>query len=189
IMLIVYAHPNKKGFCGYTLKSLKKELNRTKKNYRVLDLYEKNYDPVLKDAEHYTSGGSFISKENKMLQDLIQKDPKLIFIFPVWWNNMPAILKGFFDRVFIKNFAFRYKNHFPKPLLQGKAAIFCSCGSPKIIQFLFNKNRAQKIIKKDILKFCGLKAKTFTTGSAFLLNEKQKRKIDQKIKKGLKYLN
>lgn len=43
------------------------------------------------------------------LQAKIQAADEMVFIFPIWWVNMPAILKNFFDTVFTSGFAYRYK--------------------------------------------------------------------------------
>jgi len=47
-MLIIYAHPNKNGHCGYILQQVQKELENKKISFQILDLYQENYNPVLK---------------------------------------------------------------------------------------------------------------------------------------------
>jgi putative NADPH-quinone reductase len=71
--LVIYAHPNKKGFCGEIFFANRFELENQEVDFEVLDLYEINYDPVLKDSEHYTSGGYEISQKNKEIQEKIKK--------------------------------------------------------------------------------------------------------------------
>ena len=110
--LIIYAHPNKEGNCGKILNFTEKTLKEKNIGYELIDLYENKYNPCLLDKEHYTSGKFEISEQNKAFQKQIQENKNIIFIYPIWWGSMPAILKGFFDRVFTSRFAFKYKKKF-----------------------------------------------------------------------------
>jgi NAD(P)H dehydrogenase (quinone) len=58
----------------------------------------------------------------------------LIFQFPLWWTEPPAILKGWFDRVFAKEFAYDNGATYEKGLLKGKKALlsFTTAGGPDI---------------------------------------------------------
>lgn len=47
---------------------------------------------------------------------------ELVFVFPIWWGDAPAILKNFIDCNFHSGFAFRYENGRPIGLLKGKSA-------------------------------------------------------------------
>ena len=103
---------------------------------------------------------------------------------------MPAILKGFIDRVFTNNFAFTYKNKMPVGLLKGKkAVVFTTSGAPKLFFKLMEKDFGAKQLTKYTLKFCGIKSKYFVVGNATFFNDKQKRKIKKQVKNGLKYLH
>lgn len=48
----------------------------------------------------------------------------LAFVYPIWWGGIPALMKGFFDRIFLPGFAFKYREGkaFPDKLLKGKTA-------------------------------------------------------------------
>lgn len=184
--LIFYAHPKTKGHCNFTLNTIKKYLSNTNETYEIIDLYKNKYDPVLKENELYTIGKRKISKKNKEYQKKIANAKNLIFIYPNWWGSMPAILKGFIDRVFVSGFGFIYKNHIPKGLLTDKkASIIITTGAPKIFFRLFHKSRAEKNMIKDIMKFCGIKAKAYIIDNATQFNTKQEKKIKKTVKKAL----
>lgn len=186
IMLIIYAHPNKNGHCGYMLKTMVEKLERQKIQYHLLDLYQMNYDPVLKPEELYSAQERQISPENASIQNMIREENGLIFIYPTWWNSVPAVLKGFVDRVFTSKFAFHYKNGKPYPLLTGKkAAVLCSSGGPSFLWF--NRN-AVNFMTRDVLKFCGIKSKAFVVDKAIKLDEEQKRRIDFAVEQACTYL-
>ena len=53
------------------------------------------------------SKGQYLDEQVKKYQEILTQSNELIFIFPIWWNNLPAILKGFIDKVMLKNFAYK----------------------------------------------------------------------------------
>lgn len=187
-MLIVYANTNKKGHSGEILNEITQDLKEKGVNYEIIDLYDMNFDPVLKFDEHYTMGNKNITETNKKIQEKFMSYDKFIFIYPTWWNSVPAILKGFIDRVFVGGFAFKYEKGFPKPLLNGKAAIFTTTGAPRLITKFYYRDSTVKFMTHDTLKFCGIKAKGYVIDEANRLNEKQKIKIKKAVRKGLNYL-
>ncbi|MFP4022745.1 MAG: NAD(P)H-dependent oxidoreductase, partial [Candidatus Paceibacterota bacterium] len=99
-VIVVYAHPGTDGFSSTMLERVKADLEERGIEHEIWDLYKIGYDPVLKKEEVYTAGNRKVSDENLKFQEKIGEASKLIFIYPVWWGGMPAILKGFIDRVF-----------------------------------------------------------------------------------------
>lgn len=95
---------------------------------------------------------------------------------------MPAILKGFYDRVFLSGFAFSYNNGRPKGLLKNKKAlVFTTSGGPSIYQCLINGQRSLEVTAKDVLKFCGFKVKSYLFGSCMNINDNKKQEIEKKV--------
>lgn len=188
-MLIIYAHPNKEGHCGYALSLLKKHLSSQGIDFEILDLYKMDYDPVLKDREHFTSGKRHISQENQRIQALIKKETRFIFVYPTWWQSTPAILKGFVDRVFTPPFAYQFKKGIPFRHLKGKKAyIITSTGGPRLYTYFFTLDRAARSLSKDVLNFCGIRTGYSIVGRAQKLKQSQKIKIEKAVKKALAYL-
>jgi len=187
-MLIIYAHPTKNGHCGYVLKTVLEVVKQKNIKYQILDLYQMNFDPVLKPDEHYTSGNRNVTPGNKKIQELIAAEQNFIFIYPTWWNNLPAILKGFLDRIFTPGFAYKYENDRPLSLLKGRAIVFTATGAPWLYAKLLTKDRSIKVLTFDTLKFCGIKAKGFYINNANKLNEEKKKKIRKIALKGIKIL-
>lgn len=187
-MLIIYAHPNKEGHCGYILQEVVANLEKRNATFELLDLYTMNYDPVLKPEEHYTSGHRDISPENKKIQEMIRNERRFVFVYPTWWNSAPAILKGFADRVFTSRFAYYYEKGLPRTMLSGKAAVLNSTGGPRIISKLYFKDGSVKFMTRDVLKFCGIKSKAFVIDRAIRLTDKQKERISKKVESAMNYL-
>ncbi len=184
--LIIYCHPKTAGHNPLILEEITATLDKKGEEYKVLDLYHMKYDPVLHEEELEKQ---VISNENKQIQKLIHDTEKLIFIYPIWWGTVPALLKGFIDKIFTAGFAFKYVNGRPMGLLKGKkAAVFITSGSPKIFQ-VFLGHRYYKGMTRDILGFCGITSRVFHIDNAMKVDEKQKEKIRKEVKKGLLWLN
>ncbi len=184
--LIIYAHPNTKGHCPFILEQVIKNLKSKKIKYELLDLYRMNYDPVMHESEIYTAGRYKISVQNKKIQEKINKTDLLIFIYPIWWASMPAILKGFFDRVLTSHYAFEYRGSRPVGLLKGKKAIvFMTSGGPKIFYWLTG-NSPWQMIKFYILRFCGVSSRVYHFGSCRKLDEKKREEIKNTVEKALR---
>lgn len=190
-LLIIYAHPNHEGSNGFFLKTILEKLEKKGfSDYEIIDLYKINYDPILKSSEVYSMGNKEVSQENLAFQAKIKKSEKLLFIYPTWWQNMPAILKGFVDRVFTSNFAFKYIFGAPFGLLKGKrAAIFTSTGGPALYNKLIIRNQAIKLLSKHVLLMAGIRSKGFTLSLASRFKESHKNKIIKIANKIINYLD
>ena len=185
-MLIIYAHPRHDGNCGALLSLVEKGLKAQKTGYKVIDLYKEKFNPVLSEAEH--RGGDARSNDVETYQKEIKKHDKFVFIYPDWWNNMPAVLKGFFDRVFQKGFAFDSSSGVPGGLLSGRALVLSTCAGPSFFQILIGKQRVIKNPKIDILGFCGLKTKAILTSTGNDYTRDNDPKLERAVKKGLVFL-
>lgn len=184
--LIIYAHPDHESHAKTTLGLVEEKLKSNSTEYEVLDLYHMKFNPVISKEEIYHKKEKGLPDDVKHLQEKIAQSNHLIFIYPIWWNSMPAILKGFIDRIFTSGFAYKYVNNRPKGLLNGKTAtVFVSTGASKILTYIFSGNRFKKNIARDISWFCGIKTKVYQVDNAYELNDKQKEKIRKNVEKAL----
>lgn len=119
-VLIVYAHPNPKSLNYAILETVQKTILQKGVKIRLHDLYAMNFNPVLEGAELANRG--VVSPEIASIQADITWADTLIFIYPVWWMDRPAILKGWFDRAFTHGFAFTMQGGY-RGLLDGRKAI------------------------------------------------------------------
>lgn len=153
--LIIYAHPDEKSFNASILKTVQENLSY-QHDVKTLDLYEEQFDPVLRfDATHRRRDLAN-DVAMKRYRDLLVWADQLIFIFPTWWSGMPAILKGFIERVFVAGFAYDNTPRGLKGRLAGKAWIITTHNTPRI--FLPFAQDYSKVLKFQILKPCGFKA-------------------------------
>ena len=189
-LLIIYAHPSHDGSHAYFLEQVKEILkNYRQVEYEIIDLYAIKYNPILENSELYSAGRRMISPENLVFQEKIKAASHLLFIYPTWWQNMPAILKGFVDRVFVSGFAFVYKFGIPIGLLKGKkAAAFSATGGPRAYTRFFIKDQSLSVLTKDVLSFAGIKTRGFSLGSVPRMAPKNKPRLRRIAEKILRYL-
>jgi NAD(P)H dehydrogenase (quinone) len=122
----VYAHPNPKSFNHAILETISEELRKKKREFTVRDLYKIGFDPVLSARDLSAIENGVIPKDIKREQNYITKADTLIFIFPIWWSAMPAMLKGYIDRVFSLKFAYDITETEVVGLLKGKKVFLVS---------------------------------------------------------------
>lgn len=100
-----------------------------------------------------------------LAQSMIKNADHIVWVFPIWWGGMPALLKGFIDRTLLSGFAFQYRegSQFWDKLLAGKTArIIVTMDAPSWYYRFFLRSHSVQQLKKSILNFCGIKVKGVT---------------------------
>lgn len=121
--LIVYAHPNSGSLNHFFKQTVLESLQESGAEIEVRDLNQINFNPVLSLDDMSGQRMGKVADDVKMEQDFITWADRIIFIYPIWWTGMPAIMKGYIDRVFSYGFAYRYDQGIQKGLLTGKKTI------------------------------------------------------------------
>jgi len=121
--LIVYAHPNSGSLNHFFKQTVFESLHKSGEEIAVRDLNEINFNPVLSLEDMNGQRMGKVADDVKTEQDFITWADRIIFIYPIWWTGMPAIMKGYIDRVFSYGFAYRYDQGIQKGLLTGKKTI------------------------------------------------------------------
>ncbi|QDW20406.1 NAD(P)H-dependent oxidoreductase [Flavobacterium sp. KBS0721] len=121
--LIVYAHPNSGSLNHFFKQTVLEILQEFGEEIAVRDLNEINFNPVLSLDDMNGQRMGTVADDVKTEQDFITWADRIIFIYPIWWTGMPAIMKGYIDRVFSYGFAYRYDQGVQKGLLTGKKTI------------------------------------------------------------------
>ena len=129
--LVIYAHPYEKSFCS----SLKNMIIDTSKARNIetveRDLYKIHFSPVLSANEIMGLQKGEVSNDVLKEQQLITDSDLITFVYPIWWTQMPAILKGYIDRVFTHGYAYEAVGHhkFEGLLKFKRVAIFNTIGT------------------------------------------------------------
>lgn len=156
-ILIINGHPYEKSFCAAIADAYEKGAREVGAEVRRINLDELRFDPILHKGY----------REIQPLEpDLIkaQADIKwaehLIFVFPTWWVGLPALMKGFLDRVFLPGFAFKYHKDSPfwDKLLKGRSArLFITMDAPLIYNWFEYRGSGHIPFIKGTLGFVGIK--------------------------------
>lgn len=138
-VFLIYAHPEPRSFNG-ALKDLAVEvLTQAGHTVRVSDLYQMKFKAVadqddftvLTNPDHFSYAREQHAAviQQTFSPDIVEEQEKvdwadfLLFQYPLWWTDPPAIVKGWFDRVFAKGFAYGNGRHYEQGLLKGKRAM------------------------------------------------------------------
>ncbi|MBU1046244.1 NAD(P)H-dependent oxidoreductase [Patescibacteria group bacterium] len=176
-ILIILGHPLKDSFCGALAQSYIKGANESSKEIKTIYLGDLDFDPVLRNG---------YKKIQELEPDLINAQEKIkwaehiVLIYPTWWATYPALVKGFFDRILLPSFGFRFEkesNWLPKKLLKGRTLqLIITMDGPPLLYRFFLGNLHKKIIKQT-LGFCGIKlTKTNYFGSMKKSSSYQRKK-------------
>ena len=138
-IFIVHAHPEPQSFCTALKDTAVETLQAQGHEVQVSDLYAMHWNPVassadfssrnqtdylvyaLEQREGYKTGG--LTPDIQAEIDKLKWCDVLIFNFPMYWFSVPAILKGWIDRVFISGFCYGGKRFYDQGGLQGKKGL------------------------------------------------------------------
>lgn len=138
-ILIVHAHPEPLSFTTALKDHAVQVLENIGHAVEVSDLYAMNFNPVASQADfdsrsnqeylNYALEQRHASKTHDLAQDIqieiekVQKADLLIFSFPMYWTSVPAILKGWIDRVFVSGIFYGGKRFYNHGGMLGKKAM------------------------------------------------------------------
>ncbi|MGR6836904.1 NAD(P)H-dependent oxidoreductase [Syntrophomonas erecta] len=155
--LVVYSHPNPMSFNAAVAKVVQEELEKKQFQVKVKDLYAMNWNPVLsaQDFEGFHTGN--IAEDIKKEQADVASADLIVMIAPVWWYSVPALLKGYIDRVFSIGFAYKYTSTGPQGLLAGKKAlvITTSGADEKAAKDTHMLDAVYTALVQGVFGFCG----------------------------------
>lgn len=118
MVTIIFSHPKHTGTNGKIYHAILDHYQKAGIEYTAIDLYKDGFSPLLteKELDGFYNGVTD-DPQIKKYQDILTKTEKLILVFPIWFNEYPAIFKGFYDRVCQGKFAFEYIPGGVKPKL------------------------------------------------------------------------
>lgn len=109
MITIIYCHPYTNSFNHNIFQHLTDMLSDLGREYCVMDLYADRFNPILdRSSLALYSKGETTDVLVKRYQEELQKTKHAVFIFPIWWGMMPAMLKGWIDKVFLKGEIYDY---------------------------------------------------------------------------------
>ncbi len=157
--LIVTAHPLAESLCAATTRYLAERLQAAGHDVSLKDLYADRFDPALSATERasYYSGpfaGESVATETQRLRAA----EGLVLVFPTWWFGPPAILKGWFDRVWAPGVAYDHAPGFGtiEPRLGNlrEMLVVTSLGAPWWVDRLVMRRPVRRILKTALVQTC-----------------------------------
>ncbi len=133
---IVFAHPSQKSFTYSVLQAFTAGLCDAGHTFEIGDLYAMGFqtDMDLAQYERETSYDPSLPApaDVEAEQAKIERADALAFVYPVWWSDCPAKLKGWFDRVWTLGYAYSYENgaHAASSIKAARALVICTAGHP-----------------------------------------------------------
>jgi len=159
--LIVYAHPNPESLNAFLKDTLIEHLSGHNHEVVVRDLYQQNFNPILSLEDMQGQRLGSVAPDVKIEQDFISWADCITLIHPIWWTGLPAIIKGYIERVFSYGFAYRYDQGIQKGLLAGKQTIIINTqGKSKAEYEAMEMDKALKLTSETgIYTYSGLEVK------------------------------
>jgi putative NADPH-quinone reductase len=112
--------------------------------------------PILRSQREWKENP--VPRDIAAAQQAITWAEHLVFLYPMWLGDVPALMKGFLEQVARPHFAFRYREQgFPEKLLAGRSArIIVTMGMPAVAYSLVYRAHSLKSLERNILRFAGI---------------------------------
>lgn len=182
-ILIINGHPNKDSFNFGIAEAYKKGAIQSGAQVDEIVISELNFNPNLQFG--YQKRMELEPHLQEAWKKILWAD-HLVWIHPVWWGGLPAITKGFIDRLFLPGFAFKYRENsvWWDKLLKGKTAhIITTLDQPGYYYRLFFGRPSVNQLKKSVLQFCGINPVKVSYIAIIKTSDEKQRKIWlQKVK-------
>lgn len=155
-ILIINGHPDKESYNFALSESYLKGASTTNATITQINISDLKFNPNLKFGYR---------KRTELEPDLIHAIDKIkeadhiVWLFPIWWQAYPAVMKGFIDRVFLPGITFDFAEGSATPikLLKGKTArVIITSDTPKWHDIFVLKRPVINQFKKGVLEYCGI---------------------------------
>lgn len=155
-ILLVLAHPQVKSYCGALAQAYADGARESGAELRMLNLAELNFNPIGTGRHGQPAE---LEPDLRAAQESIQWAEHLVFVYPILWGTIPALLKGFIERVFLPGFAVNFHERTPlwDKLLSGRSArLIVTLNTPPWVYRLVFRAAGHITMKRSILEFCGV---------------------------------
>jgi len=175
-ILIINGHPDKESYNYAISSAYYKGTVESDANVKSLNLIDLKFNLNLQYGYR---------KRTTLEPDLIDAQEKLkwanhiVWIYPVWWGSIPAIMKGFLDRVLLPGFAFKKREGsvwWDKYFTGKTSRIICTLDQPPWYYKFINRSPSHYAMKKLTLNFIGIKSVKITTIGPLRLSTDEFRK-------------
>ncbi len=163
--LVIYCHPRQGSFTEAVRDVVLAKLNTVGAEVRLRDLYAEGFDPVLSGREHEIYEDEALNRDPvaSHCADLAWCDT-LIFVYPTWWYGLPAMIKGWLDRVLVPGLAFLMPDEANTDIRPGlthirRLGVFTTCGASFWLTRMIGAP-GKRTLLRGLRLLCGRNCKT-----------------------------
>jgi putative NADPH-quinone reductase len=151
--LVVYCHPRADSFTAAVRNKVMASLQEAGVEAHLIDLYGEGFNPVMSAEDHRRYEN--IDENRNGLEahiEQVKNCDTLIFVFPTWWYNLPAMLKGWLDRTLVPGVAFdmpcaEHKNIRPGLRQIRKIGVFTTCGASRWLSYMIGEPGRRTLLR------------------------------------------
>lgn len=155
-VVVIVGHPASDSWCAALADSYAAAARAGGHEVRVLYLAQLNFDPSLHEGYRQIQ---VLEPDLLAAQATVAWAEHVVIAYPIWWGSVPALLKGFLDRILLPGFAFKYRpgKAFPEQLLRGRSAqLLVSMDTPPWYFRWVYRMPGIVQLKRTTLEFCGI---------------------------------
>ncbi len=155
-VLVVSCHPLQKSLCHHVTRHILQRLASAGHEAEHLDLYKNEFSARLTEQERrsYYDGPYDDCAVSEEISSLLHADT-LILVFPTWWFSFPAVLKGWFDRVWAPGIAYDHADDLGpiRPRLENMQQVLAvtTLGAPWFVDALLLRSPVKRVLKWAII--------------------------------------
>jgi NAD(P)H dehydrogenase (quinone) len=155
-MLMIHAHPRADSFSAALRDTAKAALESAGHAVDLRDLYAEGFQPAMSAEErgrHHDVPRNLEGIEDHVAA--LQRAEALVLVYPTWWYGMPAMLKGWFDRIWVPGVAFNLGEGAIEPLLTNirRIVVVTTYGSPTWLLWYVGRID-RKLMARGIRRLC-----------------------------------
>ncbi len=182
-ILVLLGHTDKDTYSGTLADRYEAAAKAAGHNLMRVNIGEMHFDPILHKGYKEIQQ---LEPDLLDLQDKFRAADHIVIVYPNWWNTMPAILKGLFDRFWIPGFAFNFDKQTKKLIkrLEGKTArVIIVAGTHSPFQTWWKFGDYTNEIQYGILEFAGLRTSVSAFGPSERVDAATREKWIKQIEK------
>ncbi len=169
-VLVIFAHPLDDSYLAALRNAVVETLSAGGHKVDLCDLYKETFDPVMSAHERQrvyraTRSTTFVHNTPLVAAHArrLRQAEGAIFVFPSWWYGMPAILKGYFDRVWLPGVAFEFGPQAIKPLLTSIRlfGVVTTTGAPEWFTRIYMGNPSRRVLMRGLARLAAPRAERF----------------------------
>lgn len=155
--LVVTAHPNPESYCAAVTAAAVRGLERSGHTVEVLDLYALGFCAAMSSEERvaYLTDTPIVTDEVRASVEALLAARTLVVVYPTWWFGMPAVLKGWFERVLVPGVGFVLdpRTNKVRPGLRHLRRLvgITTSGSSRVSMGLFGDNGRRMLLRSVLL--------------------------------------